>query len=368
MPDKKIFCLAPYNFLPPKMGGQKAIDSFYRLLSKKWEVVCICTKDNQDAVARPYQLKQMLTTGKLRYIDVFFLFRLIKLIRKENPDLLEMEQPYFGWLMVAVKKITSKPLLVRSHNIEGLRFKTIGKWWWKMMWYYEKWVYKNSDRIFFITDEDRKYAIEQMALDSKKAFTLSYSIDATAPPSAADRNIAKRNLQKRHSLNEADRLLLFNGSFDYLPNTEALRALVFHFDEFKRSYPNYSLIICGKDIPDDLMLTKNDRVVFAGFVPDISEYYFGADVFLNPVISGGGIKTKLVEALGSNMNAVSFVSGAIGIDPGWCNGKLLIVENNNWNLFLDAIQKAVVIEASVGEAFFNHFSASRQLEKITDIL
>lgn len=368
MSDKKIFCLAPYRFLPAKMGGQKAIDSFYRLLSNKWRIVCICTKDNQDAVARPYELKKMMISGRLRYVDIFFLFKLIRLVKKEDPDLIEMEQPYFGWLMVIVKKITSKPLLVRSHNIEGLRFKTIGKWWWKLMWRYEKWVYKNSDYIFFITDEDRKCAIAEMAIPSEKAFTLSYSIDVTTPPTTVDRNIAKQKLQKRHSLDKADHLLLFNGSFDYFPNAEALRALVFHFAEFKRNHPNYVLIVCGKDIPDDLMLMKNNAVVFAGFVPDISEYYLGADVFLNPIISGGGIKTKLVEALGSNMNAVSFANGAIGIDPGWCNGKLFIVENNNWGMFLNAIHKAVTVESSVGEAFFDHFSSSRQLEKITDIL
>lgn len=366
---QKIFCLAPYCFLPAKTGGQKAIDAFYRLLSLQAEVVCISTKNNDTtADETPYRLRRVLSNSSLRYINIFYPFRLIRLIRRENPSLLEMEQPYFGWMMVPVKRITSKPLLVRSHNIEGLRFKTIGKWWWKIMWRYEKWVYQKAEHIFFITDEDRKYAIEKMGVDQTKALTIPYSIEQTAAPSLAKKQIARRNLLVRHGLKEGDVLLLFNGAFDYLPNVEALRELLLHFNAFGKQNPRFKLIICGKDIPKDMIADKqNQEVIFAGFVPDISEYFLGAGVFLNPVVTGGGIKTKLVEALANDLTALSFTQGAIGIDPAWCNGKLIVVENYDWQSFLNFIEPATEIRSSVGKAFFDHFSTASQLEKIKGI-
>jgi len=48
-------------------------------------------------------------------------------------------------------------------------------------------------------------------------------------------------------------------------------------------------------------------------VDDITLYYKGADMLINPVMDGGGIKTKLVEALGYSMNVVTTTSGAIGV-------------------------------------------------------
>ena len=47
---------------------------------------------------------------------------------------------------------------------------------------------------------------------------------------------------------------------------------------------------------EDLKDIKN--LVYAGFVNDVDVYYKGADLFINPVNSGGGLKTKLVEAIG----------------------------------------------------------------------
>ena len=40
----------------------------------------------------------------------------------------------------------------------------------------------------------------------------------------------------------------------------------------------------------------------------------GADVFINPITSGGGIKVKIMEALSYGLPVVSTVHGAKGID------------------------------------------------------
>ncbi len=73
-------------------------------------------------------------------------------------------------------------------------------------------------------------------------------------------------------------------------------------------------------------------------------YLKGCNLFLNPVESGGGIKTKLVEALAYDLNAVSTGNGAIGVDPELCNGKLIICSDNNWNSFADAVFRAIDIK------------------------
>ncbi len=50
-----------------------------------------------------------------------------------------------------LKWFTGVKLIVHSHNIEGLRWKTLGKWWWKGLWIYEKWVHRQADLQLFQT-------------------------------------------------------------------------------------------------------------------------------------------------------------------------------------------------------------------------
>jgi polysaccharide biosynthesis protein PslH len=103
-------------------------------------------------------------------------------------------------------------------------------------------------------------------------------------------------------------------------------------------------------------------------VDDIEAYFMGTDVFMNPVTGGGGIKTKLVEALGYNLSAVSARSGAIGIDPAWCNGKLLVCEDHAWENFAELVVKAIGIKADTPKLYFEHFFWGTIAEKTAQFI
>jgi glycosyltransferase involved in cell wall biosynthesis len=117
---------------------------------------------------------------------------------------------------------------------------------------------------------------------------------------------------------------------------------------------NYTIIICGKDIPAAITAQSYPNVLFAGFVNDITTYFKGCDVFINAITEGGGIKTKLVEALGYNLNAVSTTHGAIGIDPVICHGKLQITDDIATG-FAEKIVQLAGYTANIPAEFFDHF-------------
>ena len=112
----------------------------------------------------------------------------------------------------------------------------------------------------------------------------------------------------------------------------------------------------------------DENIIYAGFVDDISVYFKGVDVFINPVNDGGGIKTKLVEALGYNLNAVSTFNGAIGVDEEICNGKLFLCENLDWQGFADKMQIATQTNKSISPLFFQHFYWENITAKAAEII
>jgi polysaccharide biosynthesis protein PslH len=351
-----IISLVSYPFLPARSGGQKGIALFYKYFSKYHHVTIITTEKNQPSFAEGYELLNILSNSKLRYINPFIFFTIRKLVREKKATHLILEHSYYGWLGILLKKFCAVKLVVHSHNIEGIRWRSLGKWWWHILWNYEKMTHRQADYNFFIQDEDRKYAIKAFSLDDKKCITASFGTEIAGPPSMESQGSSSQILKQLLQIPVNTSLLLFNGSFQYSPNRDALENLLFKINPLlqNKGLP-YLILIMGLDIPDAIINSSYPNVKILGYVENLELYLTGCDVFLNPVQSGGGIKTKLVEALAFNLNAVSTENGAIGVDPGLCNGKLLVCPDNDWNSFAEAVVRTMKMRAFMPADFYEHF-------------
>ncbi len=132
----------------------------------------------------------------------------------------------------------------------------------------------------------------------------------------------------------------------------------------------YKIIICGKGLPaayDELKAFSAKNIIYAGFVDDINLYFKGADIFINPVIEGGGIKTKVVEALGYDLTVISTRSGAIGIPQSISGKKLYNITDSDWQGFANAILQADSIE-KIPASFFEQFYWGNIATKVKSIL
>jgi polysaccharide biosynthesis protein PslH len=351
-----IISVISYPFLPAKSGGQKGIALFYKYFSRYQPVTCIGTKRNQPGLADGYELLNILSNSRFRYINPFIFFKVRKLIREKKATHLILEHPYYGWLGILLKFFCGIRLVIHSHNIEGNRWKGLGKWWWRILWNYEKLTHRQADYNFFIQDEDRNYAISAYGLNEKSCLTVSFGTEISAPPTTESHISSGQIIRQQLQIPEHTPLLLFNGAFAYTPNREALENLVYRINPVlqSRGLP-YLILILGLDIPETIKNSSYPGIKVLGFVEDLELYLTGCDVFLNPVRSGGGIKTKLVEALAYNLNSVSTATGAIGVDPGLCNGKLIISQDHNWSMYTDAIIRAIGLKASMPDDFYQHF-------------
>jgi GT2 family glycosyltransferase len=109
--------------------------------------------------------------------------------------------------------------------------------------------------------------------------------------------------------------MLFLGSFRHLPNLEAL-------DWFTRKVlprvlqrsPEARLIIVGADPPPKHSLPDfGERIELRGFVEDVREPLSRYAVFVCPILSGSGMRVKLLEAFAAGIPVVSTNLGAEGL-------------------------------------------------------
>jgi hypothetical protein len=367
-----ILSLVPYKFLPPDMGGQKGIAFFNRYLSKQVNLSCVTIKSNTDIASEAYPIKNILSNGPAHYINPFYFFTLKRIIREKKITHLIIEHPYYGWLGILLKCLCKVKLIVHSHNIEALRFKSMGKWWWGLLWNYERFTHRQADHNFFIHDDDRDFAIKNYTLIPEKCTTITYGFEWNEAPGPDEKKQAREHICKTHGINSNNKILLFNGTLGYKPNLDALNIILEIINpllladaQFK-----YTIIICGSKLPDTykgLSAFKETNIIYAGFVPDINLYFKGSDIFINPVIDGGGIKTKVVEALGYDLSVISTKSGAIGIPAEITGGKLEVVQDEYWDEFAKQII-ACDTSKRISPIYFNRFYWGNIAAKATGII
>lgn len=367
-----ITILAPYKIFPSITGGQKCISLLYSYLQHYLPLSILGTNNNEDGGTLESSLQRVMNHSKLRYLNPFLLKKIKTALKQHQSELLILEHPYMGWLGVMAAKLYGCKLVIHSHNIESTRFKSTGKWWWGILWNYERWVHRHAAVNFFITEEDRQFAIKHFALMPSRCHIVTYGIEWQKPPSETDRNQARQYLQSTHNIAPNEKIILFNGTLDYLPNLEAVNIILNEINPRLQQLSNfkYRILICGKNLPDTYLKNGHQlapAVEYTGFVKDIGLYFKGADIFINPVTEGGGIKTKLVEALGHNLSSVSTSNGAFGISTSVTGNKLIIAGDKDWDSFCKAIMSCSTSE-NIPDAFFKEFYWGNIAGKAAEIL
>jgi glycosyltransferase involved in cell wall biosynthesis len=112
-------------------------------------------------------------------------------------------------------------------------------------------------------------------------------------------------------------LIVWVGGFHQLPNFEAVRYFIEGiFPQIRRAKADSRFCVVGGDVPDSLRRLADGcpAIVFTGYVDDPLPYIQRAAVFVAPLLSGGGTKLKVLEAMAIGKAIVSTSIGVEGID------------------------------------------------------
>lgn len=371
MSDPRVVSIIPYKILPARLGGEKGIAVFNEYVASLVPIKAISTQNNDISSAKNYTVVNTLSNSRIRYINIFLFFTIRKMIREHKATHLLIEHPYYGWLAWLIRKTTRVTWVVHSHNIEFERSKSIGRWWWKALKWYEKWVYKKADLIFFISEDDKAYALRELSVDAKKSFAITYGVEIPGIPD--DRAECRRHIESKYNIDAAEKILLFNGALYHHTNYDALKAILDHINPVLLREPGlrYKILVCGKGLPEwfnELRDYQEMNVIYAGFVDDISIYFKAADLFLNPIISGGGVKTKAIEAMAYNCSVISTTIGALGLVEEVCGEKLTVVPDNAWALFSEKTLSELKKKVPTPPTFYQYYYWGNIAQKVANIL
>jgi glycosyltransferase involved in cell wall biosynthesis len=108
--------------------------------------------------------------------------------------------------------------------------------------------------------------------------------------------------------------LVFVGVMSYPPNIAAMRYLTEEvLPAVRRAHPQAHLTIVGRDPGSVVWDMASDSVDVTGEVEDVRPYLAGSALFVAPMVSGSGIKNKVLEAMAMGLPVVATPMGVEGL-------------------------------------------------------
>jgi glycosyltransferase involved in cell wall biosynthesis len=110
-------------------------------------------------------------------------------------------------------------------------------------------------------------------------------------------------------------VLVFTGDMSFAPNVEAARLLALRiFPEVRRRHPGTELHLVGRNPARRVLALRGPAITITGAVPDMLPHLHAATVYVAPIATGAGTRTKLLEAMAAGLPIVTTRVGIEGID------------------------------------------------------
>lgn len=151
-----------------------------------------------------------------------------------------------------------------------------------------------ADEVLFVSSDDMCYFNEHYGTRDKcNLVRLSVDTDVISICNCA---LTSRNL-------------FFMGNLRAIQNRTAAEFIVFKLAE---QLPDHRIFIVGAG-EESFKSSSRSNVTFTGFVGDYAEIACGCSMLINPVISGTGVKTKILEALAAGIPVLTTNLGVEGL-------------------------------------------------------
>lgn len=301
--ELKLLCVATekHPFTPEKISEdfkkQTGIESVFIDTSIK----------RKDAFLNLFSENSYIIT---RFYSIEFENRLINLLGENKFDVVQLESLFIAPYIDVIRKYHKGKIVLRTHNVESELWKRrtaaeknpLYKTWFKnlarKLFRFEKEILHKVDALVPITNEDAVFFSQMLEGKNIPTHVFPFSMKA--------REINSRIVSE-------PKTVFHIGSMDWAPNAEGVKWLV------KEVWPlvfakihDAKLHLAGKGLKKDDENYSGTNIILHGEVPGAFDFMNKYSVMAIPLLSGGGMRVKLVEGMFMKKAIVSTTIGAEG--------------------------------------------------------
>lgn len=243
--------------------------------------------------------------------------KLIEILSKKEYDFIQLENIFVALHLDVIRKFSKAKVILNSANIEYEIWKRLSS---KASFFKRKYfkilanqlkteeeeIWKKMDGIICATDKDKQTIKKFVSED--KLITVPFYLNTN---------------EYTYTKNEKkDAISFFHlGAMDWLPNVEGVNWFINSI--WNNINQDNKLYLAGKGMPKPLIAQQSKTISVQGFVDDAKEFMMAYDVMIVPLLSGSGIRVKIIEALALGKCIISTTVGAEGIE--YTNNKNILI-------------------------------------------
>jgi polysaccharide biosynthesis protein PslH len=288
-----------------------------------------------------------------RFMDINFEKAIVSILEKNTFDIIQLEGLYVAPYITAIKKHSKAQIALRTFNVEHIIWdrkievekNSLKKIYFKLQnarlkKFESHWSKQANVAVHMTQDDDKTF--EKLKMNPKYHLVVPIGMDL-------DTYVLKTTIQK-------EKYSVFHlGMMDWMPNIESVLWFVeYIWDHVLNLLPEAKFYIAGRRMSDKIKNIDKKNVIIIGEVENHLDFIQSKQVMVVPLLSGSGMRVKILEGLCMGANIVSTSIGAEGIQ----------IENNK-NIRIENEPKAfaaAIVEILKNEALSESLSFhSRQL-------
>ncbi len=247
-----------------------------------------------------------------RFVQPDFRAALKKLLRQHQFDVVILETVYLAPYVEQIRKQSTAKVIMRAHNVEHEIWERLA----------DKASLLKRFYLTRITPRLRNFEVEcmnsydLMAGITERDVQTFKSLGIKIPTITLPVGLDTRAYMADQESYEKPLTIGFIGSLDWMPNIEGLK---WFLDEvwlplLLPHHPTLQLHIAGRNTPDWLRTNESMGIYVHGEVDDAAEFIKRHTVMVVPLLSGGGMRVKILEALALSRVNITTTVGLEGID------------------------------------------------------
>lgn len=247
-----------------------------------------------------------------RFVCPKFEKKLIDLLNDKNFDVIQCESLYMAPYIETIRKYSKAKVVMRSHNLEfeiwenlSKSNKNIFKSWYfnlcaKRLKKYEIDCFPHYDLLLPISTSDYK---KYLKLGYKKKLHL------------ANVGLNLENYKSSRYAYNSTLKMGYIGSLDWKPNIEGIKWFfknIWH--NISSKYADIEFHLAGRNPVPEILKLKAKQMIMYGEVKSAKDFLENLDIVVVPLLSGSGIRIKILESMAMSKVVMSTTKGFEGIN------------------------------------------------------
>jgi polysaccharide biosynthesis protein PslH len=264
-----------------------------------------------------------------RFVNDDFAARLEQLLRADNFDVVHMETLFLTPYIPLIRRCSKAKIAMRSHNVEhriwervAINSNPLKRWYLQQITPRLK-----AFEAQHLNDYDLFSAITKGDLNDFRQ--LGLRVPATVTPIGLD---CSDYVPDYSAYQQQPLSISFIGSLDWMPNQEGLE---WFLDEvwqplLLKEMPELTFHIAGRNTPSKILNLKIPGVTIHGEVPSARCFLNKYPITIAPLLSGGGMRAKILEGMALGRVVISTDVGMEGIEAEHGRAALLANTPEQW--------------------------------------